>query len=74
MTFFSRFPSLPFDDRAADFAAQSRADLAASGTPIGPLDLLIAATALAQNLILVTRNTAEFSRINSLRLEDWEQK
>ncbi|WP_442921628.1 PIN domain-containing protein [Microcoleus sp. Aus8_D2] len=49
-----------------------RAQLAASGTPIGPNDLLIASIALANNLILVTHNTREFSRVEGLRLEDWE--
>ena len=42
------------------------------GTPIGPNDLMIAAIALAYDLTLVTHNTAEFSRVPGLRLEDWE--
>ncbi len=64
--------SLPFDDAAAEYYAQIRADLANSGTPIGPNDLLIAAIALANNVILVTHNTAEFGRVKRLRIEDWE--
>ena len=40
---------------------------------IGPYDMLIAAQALANNLILVTNNTDEFSRVHGLRLEDWKQ-
>jgi tRNA(fMet)-specific endonuclease VapC len=40
--------------------------------PIGPNDLMIAAIALAHDLTLVTHNTAEFSRVPGLRLDDWE--
>jgi tRNA(fMet)-specific endonuclease VapC len=69
--FFRPFISLPFDDHAAELAAQVRADLERAGTPIGPNDLLIGAIALAHGLILVTGNTREFSRIQGLRLEDW---
>ena len=70
--FFNGFISLPFDDQSAVIYGQIRAQLAASGTPIGPNDLLIASIALANNLILVTHNTREFSRVEGLRLEDWE--
>jgi tRNA(fMet)-specific endonuclease VapC len=42
------------------------------GTPIGPYDLQIAAIALIHNLILVTHNIKEFSRVEGLRFEDWE--
>jgi tRNA(fMet)-specific endonuclease VapC len=71
--FFSAFTSLPFDDRAASYYGEIRANLEKLGTPIGPYDLQIAATALAHNLILITHNTSEFSRIPNLNLEDWEQ-
>jgi tRNA(fMet)-specific endonuclease VapC len=40
-------------------------------TPIGPLDTLIGAHAVALDVILVTHNTREFSRIDTLRLDDW---
>jgi tRNA(fMet)-specific endonuclease VapC len=40
--------------------------------PIGPLDMQIAAIALANNLTLVTHNTLEFSRVSGLALDDWE--
>lgn len=66
----SEFVSLPFDDQSAVIYGQIRAQLAVSGTPIGPNDLLIASIALANNLILVTHNTREFSRVEGLRLED----
>jgi len=71
--FVKRFRSLPFDDQAALFYAQIRASLEQSGTPIGGNDMMIAAIALQHNLILVTNNTREFSRINDLTIEDWEQ-
>lgn len=64
--------SLPFDDRCAEEAAQIRADLAAQGKPIGPHDILIAATARAHDAVLVTHNTSEFARVTGLRMEDWE--
>lgn len=70
--FFSAFHSFPFDGTAADICGRIRAHLANAGTPIGPYDLQIAAIALANNLILVTHNTREFSRVPGLLLEDWE--
>lgn len=70
--FCSQFRSLPFDDAAAGEYARIRNHLSARGQLIGPNDLLIAATALANNLILVTHNTAEFSRVPGLKLEDWQ--
>lgn len=50
-----------------------RADLARSGTPIGPNDLMIASSARALDLTLVTHNPSEFSRVAGLRIEDWER-
>jgi tRNA(fMet)-specific endonuclease VapC len=70
--FLAPFATLPFDDAAANAYGQLRADLEKAGTPIGPLDMQIAAIALAQQLILVTHNSREFSRIQGLQLEDWE--
>lgn len=70
--FFGDFISLPFDGQAADICGYIRASLARLGTPIGPYDLQIAAIALANNLILVTHNVDEFSRVESLKIEDWE--
>jgi tRNA(fMet)-specific endonuclease VapC len=72
--FFTELVSLPFEQEAAKIAGKVRADLQKKGTPIGPYDLQIAAIAMANNLILVTHNTREFSRIEELRLEDWEVK
>jgi len=42
------------------------------GTPIGPNDLMIAAIAVANDVVLVTHNTREFGRVEGLRCEDWE--
>lgn len=66
------FQSVPFDDRAADEYGRIRAELEAIGTPIGPNDLLIAAIALANGLVLVTNNTRELRRVAGLALEDWQ--
>jgi tRNA(fMet)-specific endonuclease VapC len=54
-----------------DRYGQLRAHLADEGTPIGPLDLFIAATALSCGVPLVTNNTREFQRAPDLELEDW---
>jgi tRNA(fMet)-specific endonuclease VapC len=70
--FFAPLASLPFDDRCADEAGLIRLDLERSGRPIGPNDLLIAATARAHDLVLVTANTREFDRVPGLRVDDWE--
>lgn len=70
--FFSQFDILPFDEKAASLCGKIRAELMTLGTPIGPYDLQIAAIALANQLTLVTHNTREFSRVNELKLEDWE--
>lgn len=70
--FFAPLRSLPFDDGAARIFGKIRADLARQGLPIGPYDLQIAAIALAHDCTLVTHNTAEFSRVEGLLLEDWE--
>ncbi|MBX3265793.1 MAG: type II toxin-antitoxin system VapC family toxin [Acidobacteria bacterium] len=70
--FLEQFESLPFDDTACRHAAKIRADLSRTGTIIGAYDILIAATALANDLTLVTHNVKEFGRVNGLRIEDWE--
>ena len=60
--------SLPFDDRCAHDYGLIRADLAVQGKPIGANDLMIAAIARAHDLVLVTHNTGEFSRVAGLRV------
>jgi tRNA(fMet)-specific endonuclease VapC len=70
--FLGRFVSLYFDDQCALIYGEIRSKLAAKGTPIGNNDLHIAAIAMANNLTLVTHNVREFSRVDNLKLEDWE--
>ena len=67
----TRFDVLPFDLAAAEQAATVRAQLEAQGTPIGPVDALIAGIALSRNLTVVTRNTREFGRVAGLNVENW---
>lgn len=71
----AQFLSLPtilsFDEPAAAHYGVIRTDLRRKGTPIGPLDELIAAHALACDLTLVTNNTKEFARVPGLKLENW---
>ncbi|MBW6509934.1 MAG: type II toxin-antitoxin system VapC family toxin [Desulfuromonadales bacterium] len=62
---------LDFTAKEAKVAAAIRAQLEKAGTPIGPFDTLIGATALANQSTLVTHNTKEFSRIAKLQIEDW---
>ncbi len=62
---------LPYDSDAAKTYGDIRYSLEKVGHPIGPLDLLIAAHAMSQNLIIVTNNDKEFSRIKDLKVENW---
>jgi tRNA(fMet)-specific endonuclease VapC len=71
--FFEPFISLPLDDACCDAYGRIRTDLERAGTPIGPNDLLIAATAVANDRTLVTANTSEFSRVAGLTIENWEE-
>ena len=62
---------LPFGAKEARSAARIRTDLEAVGKPIGPYDVLIAGTALANGAILITRNVREFRRVSGLAVENW---
>ncbi len=62
---------LPFDTVAAETYGQVRATLERAGTPIGPLDTLIAAHAQATGCTLVTNNEREFRRVAGLAVENW---
>ena len=66
------FQVAEFNQDDARQAGEIRALLAAQGSPIGPYDGLIAGQAVARNLVLVTRNSREFSRVPRLRIENWE--
>jgi len=70
--FLRPYVTLPFGDLAADAYGRIRAHLEQAGMPIGPLNMQIAAIALAHGLTLITHNTREFSRVPGLLLEDWE--
>ncbi len=62
---------LPFDALAAETYGRVRTAIERDGTPIGPLDTLIASHALAIDVILVTNNDREFRRVSGLRVESW---
>jgi tRNA(fMet)-specific endonuclease VapC len=62
---------LPFEDEDSRASGSIRAMLEVSGKPIGAYDLLIAGQALARQLILVTANVSEFSRVKGLSWQDW---
>jgi tRNA(fMet)-specific endonuclease VapC len=64
---------LPFDSECAFHAARIRAELEAAGTPIGPHDTLIAATALRHQATLITRKVREFSRVQGLQWLNWHE-
>ena len=61
-----------FGAEAADCYGRVRAELERRGTPIGPLDTMIAAHSLCLGVPLVTNNAAEFSRVPGLQWEDWK--
>ncbi len=73
MLFMSALTVLDFDAVAAQEYGKIRADLEMKGTPIGPMDMLIAAHAKSQGLTLVTNNTREFVRVEGLALENWAE-
>lgn len=62
---------VPFDWKAAMASAKIRVELEKQGLAMGPIDVLIAGTALSLGALLVTNNTAEFSRVPGLRVADW---
>lgn len=62
---------LEFNSSDAASYAQVRAKLELAGTPIGPLDTLIAAQAVARRLVLVSNNQREFSRVAGLHIQNW---
>ncbi|MDJ0706922.1 MAG: type II toxin-antitoxin system VapC family toxin [Leptolyngbyaceae cyanobacterium MO_188.B28] len=73
VSILSSVKSLPFSNAEAEKAAQIRAALKSQGQPIGAYDVLIAATALQHDLIMVTANQREFERVPDLQLENWRQ-
>lgn len=69
--FFSPLTILPFDEACSNYYGNLRKSLESKGQIIGSMDLMIAACALKNNLILVTNNIKEFERIPELKFENW---
>jgi tRNA(fMet)-specific endonuclease VapC len=67
----AKVSALPFDGEATERYGELRALLERRGSPIGPLDTLIAAHALSLGFTLATHNTAEFRRVPGLKIDDW---
>lgn len=67
------YPPVGLGEPEAAAYAEIRAHLETTGQPIGPNDLWIAAQAHANNLVLVTANAGEFSRVPSLHIENWRE-
>ena len=70
--FLAPFTIIDFNDDDAELFGRLRSRLKKEGKVIGPYDLLIASQAIARDLILVTNNTAEFSMLHELKIEDWK--
>lgn len=71
--FLKVFKILPFDMKAAIEYGKICAHLQKQGTPIGTMDMLIAAHALSKSLIIVTNNVREFERVPGLVIENWSE-
>jgi tRNA(fMet)-specific endonuclease VapC len=71
LEFLVPFTIVDFDQSAAAVYGSVRASLERKGIPIGPMDLLLAAQALSQNLIIVTNNERELRRVAGLQIENW---
>lgn len=69
----SNIEILNFDANAAESYGKIRADLEKQGTPIGPLDMMIAGHAKSLNYTVVTNNTKEFNRVPGLKIENWAE-
>ena len=72
LRFLEPFEIILFGDTEAEIYSEIRSDLEKKGKPIGPNDLLIAATVISGNGTLITNNVNEFKRVPSLKVENWE--
>ena len=70
---FANIEIMNFDSLAAESYGKIRADLEKAGTPIGPLDTMIAGHAKALGYTVVTNNIKEFERVKGLKLENWAE-
>lgn len=73
LRFLAPLSVLPFEAAAASEYGEIRAYLQSQGTPIGPLDMLIAGHAKAEHLILATNSVREFERVPNLEIENWAE-
>ena len=73
LEFLIPFGIIDYDQKASKEYGRIRTELERKGKPIGPLDMLIAAVARSQELILITNNVKEFARIESLIIENWAE-
>lgn len=69
--FIRPFEIIPFDEQACRVYENIRSKVESLGTPIGPMDLLIASIGLAHDYVLITNNTKEFKRIKGLKIDNW---
>ncbi len=72
--FLSPFEIIPYDESASIYYGKIRSYLEKQGNVIGPLDMLIAAHALSENLTVITNNEKEFKRVKALKVENWVTK
>ena len=72
--FLSPFEIISYDESASIYYGKIRSHLEKKGHVIGPLDMLIAAHAVSENLTLITNNEKEFKRVKSLKVENWVTK
>ncbi len=73
-TILNSFPFLPFDEHAASIFSDIKSRLEKIGKPAPMMDMQIAATAIANNVVLVTRNVKDFEdicQVSSLMIENW---
>lgn len=69
--FLNPFEILTYDENASKYYGKIRSQLEEQGNVIDPLDMLIAAHALSNKLILITNNVKEFKRVRSLKIQNW---
>jgi tRNA(fMet)-specific endonuclease VapC len=71
LEFVSHNTVLPLTEQSVTISSEIYADLRALGAPIDDIDLLIAGTAIANDMVLVTHNRKHFDRIKALEVDDW---
>lgn len=73
LEFLSIFEILSFNESDAMPYGELKSDLKKSGNLIGPIDMLLAAQAISNDLIFVTNNEKEFNRVTGLKVENWAE-